>query len=163
MDDDDTIFGPDTLFQEAKMMPGLKKATFAMEPRWLKPLDSINTPYSSITFMISDPNGLITSTLIKGRAVMFGKEIKIQKWINKPAPVQCSHCHALGHNKASKACALRKDSVKCYKCRGTHSADAHDQWCPKKHVVAGICDCKHYKCLNCHNAGHHCRDVRCPA
>jgi hypothetical protein len=144
-------------------MPGLMKAVFAMAPRWLKPLNYMRPTYSSITFAISDLDGSITNTLLKGRAAMFRKEVKIQRWSDKPALVQCSHCHALGHNKSSKACPLGKDSVKCYKCGGSHSSDSHDQQCPCRHAVAGICNCKHYKCLNCHNPGHHCRNVRCPA
>jgi hypothetical protein len=94
---------------------------------------------------------------------MFGKEVRIQKWINKPALVQCSHCHALGHNKASKACQLSKESVKCHICGGAHALDTHDQHCCKQHAVVGLCDCSHYKCLNCQKMGHNARDVRCPA
>jgi hypothetical protein len=56
----------DMLLEEARTMPGLNKAVFAMPPRWLKPPGSISTNYSSITFTISDPNGLITSELLNG-------------------------------------------------------------------------------------------------
>ena len=160
--DDETISGPDTLLQEARMLPGLKKAIFAMQPRWLRPIEYITSPYSSITFAISDPDGSITSVLISDRAALFGKEVMVQKWIDKPALVQCSRCHALGHNKASKACPLGKDSVKCYLCGGTHRYEKHDQHCSRKHAVAGICDCTHFKCLSCQKTGHNCRDVRCP-
>jgi hypothetical protein len=89
--------GPADLLKEVKAMPGLKKAHFAMPPRWLRPIDRIETDYSSITFAISDPDGSIISTLLNGRAALFGKEVVIQRWIDKPALVQCSHCHALGH------------------------------------------------------------------
>jgi hypothetical protein len=161
--DDDIVFGPDTLLREARMLPGLKKAVFAMQPRWLRPVDNIISAYSSITFAISDPDGAITSTLLNGRAALFGKEVTVQKWIDKPALTQCSRCHALGHNKASKACPLGKDSVKCYFCGGTHKSEKHDQHCSRKHTIAGICDCTHYKCLSCHKTGHNCRDTRCPS
>jgi hypothetical protein len=163
LDDNDTIFGPDLLLAETRTMLSLRKAAFALAPWWLRPTDSINTPYSSITFAISDPNGLITDTLFRARIAMFGKEVRIERWIDKPALTQCSHCHTLGHNKASKACPLGKDAVKCFKCGGAHSADQHNQQCPRKHAVAGIYDCKHFKCLNCLNTGHHARDVRCPS
>ena len=142
---------------------GLKKAHFAMPPRWLKPTERVNTDYSTITFAISDPDGSITSALLNGRAALFGKEVIIQRWVDKPALVQCSHCHALGHIRTSRACPLGKDSVKCFICGGSHQSDTHDQKCPRKHAVAGICDCKHFKCLNCHNTGHNCKDTRCPA
>jgi hypothetical protein len=33
----------------------------------------------------------------------------------------------------------------------------------RKHAMAGICDCRNYKCLNCQNVGHHCRESKCPA
>jgi hypothetical protein len=158
-----TASGPEALLKEAKSMPGLKKAHFAMPPRWLKPVGRIETNYSMITFAISDPDGSITSTLLNGRAALFGKEVTIQRWVNKPALVQCSHCHELGHIKTSRACSLGKDSVRCYICGGSHHSDAHNQKCPRKHTIAGICDCRHFKCLNCHNTGHHCRNTLCPA
>lgn len=161
-DDSGTPFNPDALLEEVRALPGLKKAYFAMQPRWLIPTDRIFTDYSSVTFAVSDPDGSLTSILINSPAALFGKEVSIRKWIDKPAFLQCSRCHALGHNKASRVCTLSKDSVRCHKCGGTHTSDEHDQRCPKKHQVAGICDCKH-KCLNCHNHGHDCRDPRCPA
>ena len=157
-----TPFNPEALLEEVRTLPGLKKAYFAMQPRWLIHPDRIYSDYSSVTFAVSDPDGSITATLINSRAALFGKEISIRKWIDKPAFIQCSRCHTLGHNKASKVCTLSKDSVRCYKCGGTHSSEEHDKRCPKKHQVAGICDCKH-KCLNCRNYGHDCRDPRCPA
>jgi hypothetical protein len=156
-------FGPEALLREVKAMPGLKKAHFAMPPRWLKPLDRITTDYSTITFAISDPDGTITSKLLTGRAALFGKEVVIQRWIDKPALVQCSHCHALGHIRSSRSCPLGRDSVKCHICGGAHLSDKHNQNCTRKHTVAGICDCTHFKCLNCHKVGHTCRNSRCPA
>jgi hypothetical protein len=161
--DEYNVFGPHAILQETRALPGLKKAVFAMQPRWLKPVANLEAHYSSITFAISDPDGMITNTLLNGRAALFGKEVTVQKWIDKPALIQCSRCHALGHNKASKTCPLGKDSVKCFICGGTHRAENHDQHCTRKHAVAGICDCKHHKCLNCHKPGHNCKDIRCPA
>ena len=161
-DEDDVPFDPSALLEEVRTLPGLKKVYFAMLPRWLTHPERIYTPYSSVTFAISDPDGSVTSTLINNRAALFGKEITIRKWIDKPAFIQCSRCHALGHNKASRVCTLSQDSVRCFKCGGAHPSEEHDNRCPRKHTVAGICDCKH-KCLNCHNSGHDCRDPRCPA
>ena len=157
------VTGPGELLKEVSLMPGLKKAHFAMPPRWLKPVDRIRGDYSSITFAISDPDGSISDTLLKSRAALFGKEVEIQRWVDKPALVQCSRCHALGHIKTSRACPLGKDSVRCYICGGAHQSEKHDQVCPRKHAVAGICDCKHFKCINCHKTGHHCRNTLCPA
>lgn len=156
-------FTPDALLKEVKEIPGLKKAHFAMTPRWLKPAEQIRTNYSTVTFAISDPDGTISSAILNGRAALFGKEVTIQRWVEKPALVQCSHCHALGHIKTSRACPLGKDSDKCYRCGGSHKSEEHDKKCPRKHTIAGLCDCTHYKCLSCHNAGHNCRDKRCPA
>ena len=157
------IFGPQALLEESRTLPGLKKATFAMQPRWLRPVGEIEGDYSSITFAISDPDGTITSTLLNSSAALFGKDVSVRKWIDKPPLIQCSRCHALGHNKASKACTLGKDSIKCHICGGAHKGENHNHHCPRKHAVAGICDCKHYKCLNCLKPGHDCRDSRCPA
>ena len=155
--------GPEELLKEVRMMPGLKKAHFAMPPRWLKPVHSISTDYSTITFAISDPDGTATNTLMKGRAALFGKEVEIQKWIDKPTLVQCSHCHALSHIRTSRACPLGKNAVKCYICGGAHQSEAHNQKCPRKHKDAGFCDCNHFKCINCHQTGHNAKDTRCPA
>jgi hypothetical protein len=30
-------------------------------------------------------------------------------------------------------------------------------------MVAGVCNCMHFKCLNCQSTDHHCREKRCPA
>jgi hypothetical protein len=130
MENDGRVFGPEALLTEVHTLPGLKKAVFAMEPRWLRPIGQIVGPYSTVTFAYSDPDGTITSTLLKGRPALFGKEVQIQKWIDKPQLVQCSRCHTLGHNKASKACPLGRDSVKCYICGGAHKSEEHDQKCP---------------------------------
>ena len=155
------IYGPDEMLEEVRLMPGLEKAVFAMQPRWLRPVDTIETNYSSITFAVSDPDGVTTNALLNGRSALFDKEVTVRKWVDKPALIQCSRCHALGHNKTSKACTLSKDSVKCYICGGTHSAEKHDKHCLRTHAVAGLCDCRHL-CLNCQKTGHNCRDTRCP-
>jgi hypothetical protein len=161
-DESETAFTPSALLEEVRALPGLKRVFFAMQPRWLTHTDRIHTPYSSVTFAISDPDGSISATLINSRAALFGKEVTIRKWIDKPSFIQCSRCHALGHNKASRVCTLSKESVRCYICGGSHNSDDHDKRCPKKHSVAGICDCRRI-CLNCHNPGHDCKDPRCPA
>jgi hypothetical protein len=161
MNNDNTVFGPDALFKEVCTLLGLKRSFFSMPPRWLKPIEHISFSYSSITFALSDPDGSATSTLLKGWAALFGKEVTVQKWINKPALVQCLHCHALGHIKTFRACPLGKNSVRCFICGGTHPLEEHNQKCPKKHTVAGNCNCKHYKCLNCQGLGHHCKDPTC--
>jgi hypothetical protein len=163
MDNDGSCFGPEALLEETEAPPGLKKTFFAMQPRWLKPLERITSLYSTITFAISDPDGSITNALLNNRAAFFGKEVTISRWVDKPALIQCSRCHALGHNKASRLCPLGKDSVKCYRCGGAHRTEKHDQHCPRKHAVTGLCDCSHFKCLNCHKTGHNSRDIRCPA
>src|SRR6266436_1179126 len=163
LDGQGTAFGPEALLKEARMLPGLKKVHFAMQPRWLKSVDSIDSYHSSVTFAISDPDRSITNTLLAGRAALFGKEVSIEKWVDKPVLVQCSHCHTLGHIKSSRACPLSKDSVKCYRCGGAHLSELHNQRCQRKHAEAGICDCTHFKCLNCHHSGHNCRDTCCPA
>jgi len=162
-DNMEVVFGPEELLKEVRTMPGLKKAHLTMEPRWLKPVGELNSTYSTITFAVSDPDGSITNTLSHERAALFGKEVTIRRWIDKPALVQCSWCHALGHIKTSRACPLGRNSVKCFICGGAHSSEEHDAKCPRKHAIAGTCDCKNYKCLNCQQAGHHCRDLSCPA
>ena len=163
MDNDNTVFTPDALLAEVCSPLSLHKAFFAMPPRWLKLVEHFTSCYSSITFVISDPDGPISSILLKGRIALFRKEVKIQKWIDKPVPIQCFKCHALGHSRASKACLLSRDSVKCYICGSAHRSEKYNQYCPHKHAVAGTCDCIHYRCLNCHKFRHHYHDKKCLA
>ena len=160
-DNNNIPFSLKVLLKEVCTHPGLKRVHFAIAPCWLKPLEHINPPYTSIMFAFSDPDSTVTNTLLQGRVALFGKEVTIKKWINKPPLVQCLHCHVLGHSKSSKACPLSKSSVKCYICRGAHKSEEHDQKCSQKHAIAGICNCRN-RCLNCHKSGHHCRDIRCP-
>jgi hypothetical protein len=161
-DNDGLVFGPGALLDEIRALPGLDRVFFAMPPRWLKPIDRVQGHYSTVTFAISDPDGTVSNTLMRSRVALFGKEVLLKRWIDKPALVQCSRCHALGHSKVSKACPLGKDSVKCHICGGAHKSEEHDKHCTQKHAVAGICDCA-VKCLNCLKTGHNCRDHRCPA
>jgi hypothetical protein len=163
LDEGDCVFGPGTLLREVQSLPGLKKAFFTMPPRWLKPVGEFNAKYSTLTFAISDPDGSITNNLMKKHTALFGKEVKIERWVDKPALIQCSRCHALGHNKSSKACTFSPDSVRCYRCGGAHKSEEHDQKCTRRHAVAGVCDCTHFKCLNCQGMNHHCREIKCPA
>lgn len=78
-DDYDIVFGPQSILQQTMTLPGLKKAVFAMQPRWLRPVGSLNAAYSSITFAVSDPDSVITSALLNNRAALFRKEVTVQK------------------------------------------------------------------------------------
>jgi hypothetical protein len=73
------IFSPEALLREVKALPGLKKVHLAMPLQWLKPVDRIESFYSTITFAISDPDGTITSKLLTGRTALFRKEVTIQR------------------------------------------------------------------------------------
>jgi hypothetical protein len=163
VDDTGTVFGPETLEKEVRALAGLKKAFFTQMPRWLVPVERMNGFYSALTFAISDPDGSIAARLLTERQALFGKEIRIQKWVNKPPLIQCSRCHTLGHAASSRACKLPKDSVKCSLCGRGHLTDAHDRECPnsRAHKRAGTCDCTR-TCINCGGKGHHCRDTICP-
>jgi hypothetical protein len=79
------VFGPEALLREVKALPGLKKAHLAMPLQWLKPVERIKSNYSTITFTISDPDSTITSKLLTERTALFGKEVTIQRWVDKPA------------------------------------------------------------------------------
>jgi hypothetical protein len=72
-----TTSEPEVLLKKARSMPGLKKAHFAMPPQWLKPVEHINSTYSTITFAISDPDGSIMSKLLNGHTTLFGKKVLI--------------------------------------------------------------------------------------
>jgi hypothetical protein len=158
------IFGPGELLQEVQTMQGLQSVYFSSPPRWIKPVEQIRYGYTSLTFAFSDPDRLTTKQLLKDRQALFGKQVQIEWWVDKPLLVQCGKCHALGHNASSKACRLPQESVKCYICGKGHLAEAHDQECPrsKQHKVAGACDCR-LQCLTCNKVGHNARDKTCPA
>lgn len=134
-----------------------------MESKLLKPIKSINSLYSTITFAVSNPDSTIINIPTKERTALFRKEVTIWKWIDKSASVQCLQCHALGHIKSSKVCPLVKNSVKCYICKVAQKFNNHGSKCPCKHVAAGTCNRKSYRCLNCQQLGHHCRHPSCPA
>ena len=102
----DTASGPDDLLDEVWTMTGLQEVYFSSPPHWVKPVQSMTSCYSSLTFAFSDPNGLITRNLMDTKQALFGKQVTIERWVNKPPLMQCSRCHTLGHNAASPACHL---------------------------------------------------------
>ena len=164
MDNDDRVFGPDDLQQEVRCMDGLRSVYFSATPRWIKPVANLNSNYTSLTFAFSDPDGSITKGLLANKQALFGKEVQIERWIDKPLLIQCGRCHALGHAASSKACRLPRDSVRCYICGKGHKAEAHSRECPRasQHRAAGTCNCR-LQCLTCNKVGHHARDRTCPA
>ena len=163
-DNDEVIFGPADLQQEVRTMQGLRNVYFSASPRWIKPVERMTSNYSSLTFAFSDPDGSITKGLLENKQALFGKQVQIERWVDKPLLVQCGRCHALGHAASSKACRLPRDSVRCYICGKGHKAEVHNRECPRAslHKQAGTCDCR-LQCLTCNKVGHHTRDPTCPA
>ena len=144
MDLDAIIFGPVSLLQEVKSMQGLSNIYFSSPSHWLRPVESVNSCYTLLTFAFSDPDSSITKQLFKERQVLFGKQVLLERWVDKPLLVQCGRCHALGHTASSKSCRLPSNSIKCYICGKGHLTDTHNRECPKsnQHKVAGTCDCR---------------------
>jgi hypothetical protein len=164
LDNDDSVFGPDDLLKEVRTMTGLHNAYFSSPPRWIKPIEKMSSSYSSLTFAYSDPDGAITKQILGNKQALFGKQVQIERWVDKPLLLQCGRCHTLGHAASSKACRLPPDSVRCHICGKGHLSEAHNRECPraKQHKVAGTCDCKPL-CITCNKVGHHARDPTCPA
>ncbi len=145
-------------------MSGLHNVYFSSAPHWVKPVDQMKSCYSSFAFAFSDPDGLITKQLFSNKQALFGKQVQIERWVDKPPLIQCGRCHTLGHAASSKSCRLPVDSVKCYICGKGHLADTHNWECSKakQHKMAGTCDCR-WQCLTCNKFGHHAREPVCPA
>ena len=164
LNNDDLVFSPEDLLREVWSIPGLHNAYFSSPLHWVKLVEKMTSCYSSLTFTFSNPSGTITKQILGNKQALFGKQVQIERWVDKPLLLQCSHCHTLGHAASSKACRLPSDSVHCYICGKGHLSDAHNQEClwVKQHKVAGTCDCKP-QCLSCNKIGHHARDSLCPA
>jgi hypothetical protein len=164
IDNDDRVFGPGELLKEVRTMQGLGNVYFSPMPHWVKPVEKMASCHSSLTFAFSDLDSSITRQLLSGKQALFGKQVQIECWIDKPLLIQCGRCHTLGHAASSKACRLPPDSVKCHICSKGHLTEAHDRECPRstQHKTAGICDCR-LQCLTCNKIGHHARDHECPA
>ena len=160
----ETVFGPEDLLLEVRTMEGLSKVYFSSPPRWIRPVWNLSSTYSSLTFAFSDPDGSTTKQLFENKQALFGKQVQIERWVNKPLLIQCSRCHALGHAASSRSCRLPPDSVKCFICGKGHLTDTHSRECPKskQHKTAGTCDCR-LQCITCYKIGHHARDRTCPA
>ena len=135
---------------------------FTLPPRWVGPVERLKGHYSSILFTFSDPDGTISSKLLNGRHGLFGKEVHIERWLDKPPLVQCSRCHTLGHTASSCQCKVPKGDSRCAKCGGTHTMETHARHCKGRYAVAGACNCK-LPCLSCGSKDHNCRSHKCPA
>ena len=156
------VRGPEALLKEVRSLPGLANVYFALQPNWVRLVERLQGPYFSISFAFSNPDGTISSKLLTRKHGLFGKEVHIKKWLDKPPLVQCSWCHALGHTANSCQCPIPKGDCRCAKCGGAHTTDSHARLCQGHHAVAGVCNCK-LPCLNCSSSNHDCKSHKCPA
>ena len=159
---DNSVRGPDSLLKEVRSLPGLRSMYFTLPPRWVRPVERLKGHYSSISFAFSDPDSTISSKLLNRRHGLFGKEVCIERWLDKPLLIQCSCCHTLGHTSSSCQCTVPKGDSRCAKCGGTHTTETHTRHCKGRHVVARTCNCK-LPCLSCRSKDHDCRSHKCPA
>ncbi|KAH9995170.1 hypothetical protein BJV74DRAFT_795286 [Russula compacta] len=93
------------LLKEVCTLQGLEEAHFTMAPWWLKLLECITPPYTSITLVFLDPDSIIANKLITGRSALFGKEVTIEKWVDKP--------HSYSAYTAMHWATLREHDQKC--------------------------------------------------
>ena len=133
-----------------------------LPPRWVRLVERPKGHYSSISFTFSDPDGTISSKLLNGRHGLFGKEVCIERWLDKPLLVQCSCCHTLGHTASSHQCTVPKGDSRSAKCGGAHTMETYTRHCKGRHMVARTCNCK-LPCLSCGSKDHDCRSHKCPA
>ncbi|KAH9985478.1 hypothetical protein BJV74DRAFT_886250 [Russula compacta] len=60
-------------------MTSLHKVYFSTPPHWVKPVGSISTHYSSLTFAFSNPDGSIAKALMTNQQALFGKRVTIER------------------------------------------------------------------------------------
>jgi hypothetical protein len=90
LDNNNFIFGSDDLLMEVQSIPGLHNAYFSSPLHWVKPLERMGSCYFSLMFAFSDSDGTITKQILGNKQALFGKQVQIERWVDKPLLLQCS-------------------------------------------------------------------------
>jgi hypothetical protein len=114
------------------------------------------TSLFSVAF--ADPDSSILCKICTNKIYMFGSEVTVCTWQDKPLLKQCSQCFRLDHTHAS--CPKAKDL--CVECgSSTHAQSEHRAKCIECKGLAGEIPCTHQKCCNC-GGNHRSDSPKCP-
>ena len=159
--EEDIAHSQEELLKELRANPAFETAIITTPPRWQVPVERLTGDTGTVVFSYCDPDESITRQAREDHVFLFGSYAKFTLSPSRPALIQCSRCHQLGHARNSKACRVPADALICFKCGGPHRSEHHTRECRRVHRDVGICDCPP-KCILCSNTGHHARDQKCP-
>ncbi|KAN0142041.1 hypothetical protein V8E53_000503 [Lactarius tabidus] len=158
---DGCVWGPEDLLSQFIANPCFQNALICIAPHWQgNPLNN-KKEKSTVLAAIIDKDNMICQNALTHGVQMFGAQVKFLHCGDNPTLLQCSRCHLLGHYANSAKCKMSKNTIKCYRCGGTHDGRDHDYECnAKTHKTLGKCDCI-LKCLLCKKTDHHARSRKC--
>jgi hypothetical protein len=106
----------------------------------------------------ADPDGAILRKIRSQKIFMFGSEVSVRTWRDKPLLRQCARCYKLDHSTAR--CPKSKDL--CVECgSSTHLSSEHRARCAQCKGLEAHIECTHQKCCNC-GGSHRSDSADCP-
>ena len=159
--EEDSPHSQEELMAALRANPAFENAILTTPPRWQIPIERLAGDAGTVIIAYCDADEAITRQAREDHIFMFGSYVKFVVSPSRPALIQCSRCHQLGHARNSRACRVPVDALICFKCGGAHRSENHARECRRIHRDVGICDCPP-KCILCGNNGHHARDPKCP-
>ena len=160
-DENDIAHSQEELMKALRANPAFEEAIITTVPRWQIPIERLSGDAGTVVFSYCDPDESITRQAREDHIFLFGSYAKFTISPSRPALIQCSRCHQLGHARNSRACRVPAEALICFKCGGPHRSEHHSRECRRVHRDVGICDCP-LKCILCGDNGHHARDSKCP-
>jgi hypothetical protein len=155
------VWSNEDLFHTFIANPCFSDALICTPPHWQGNPITSGKDVSTVFVAYIDKGHIISQHATKEGIYMFRRQILFIHCGDSLMLVQCGRCHMLSHYAMSNRCKAPKNSIKCYRCRGSHDSCKHDYECPQKHAVPRRCNCK-LKCLLCSSQDHHCCSQKCP-
>lgn len=148
-----------------KVNDAIQKLNIVQSVRWVKRESELDGVYSSVSFAFEDPDGTRYSQLSKQKLFMFGSQVSIRLWRDKPRLQQCIRCHGFSHT--TRGCQAEK--ARCGVCSSVkHSEPDHRKSCtdPECSSAPAETACTHFYCYICNKnggKGHRPGSAECPA